>query len=201
MSTLMMMIFACGEKSTDTGEAAPNSEESMVTTEPEPDDAPGEPDGTPVPTDDISTEMTRFIGCGDLYSAAANETDSWALTVIAVDQVQAAFDAGAPQIITANLSAPLGEADVKLRFGQNLTHAFCNDALDPGIEIVVEKEYLPVSGQLQLSISPTGEATSWGELPADAMININDARFCASESDCVDISSLTFTVAVGWLAG
>ena len=200
MSTLLMMIFACGEKSTDTGEAS-NPEESAVTTEPVPDDAPEDPDDTPVSPDDISTEMSRFLGCGDLYSAAANETDSWALTVIAVDQVQATFDAGAPQIINANLSAPVGEADVKLRFGENLTHAFCNDALDPGIEIVVEKEYLPVSGQLQLSISPTGEATSWGELPADAMISINDARFCVSDSDCVVISSLTFTVAVGWLAG
>ena len=200
MSTLLMMIFACGEKSTDTGVAS-NPEDSAVSTAPEPDDAPGEPDDTPVPSDDISTELSRFIGCGDLYSAAVNESDSWALMVIAVDQVQAAFDAGAPQIINANLSAPLGEAEVKLSSGQNLTHAFCNDALDPEIEIVVEKEYLPVSGQLQLSISPTGEATSWGELPADAMISINAARFCASESDCVDISSLTFTVAVGWFAG
>ena len=200
MSALLMMLFACGEKSPDTGEAS-NPEDSAVTTEPEPDDAPGEPDDTPAPSYDIGAELSRFIGCGDLYSAAVNETDSWALTVVAVGQVQAAFDAGAPQILNANLSAPVGEAEVKLSFGQNLTHAFCNDALDPGIEIVVEKEYLPVSGQLQLSISPTGEATSWGELPADAMISINDARFCVSDSDCVNVSSLTFTVAVGWLAG
>ena len=207
MSSLMLLLFACGEKTEDTAAAEPVAE--PPTEGPSPGE--GGPSGS---TDvDLSGQLTRYIGCGDMYVFASNEEDSWSLQVSAIGLVQSAFDAASEQSISVDIGTIAetdGPYEVGLNQGQNLTHASCNDAIDPGIEIVVDKEYYPTSGQLELSVVPTGEATSWGELPAEATLSITDAVFCAdSESssdggaapDCVFLPSLSFSVSVGWFPG
>ena len=67
---------------------------------------------------------------------------------------------------------------------------------------VVDTEFRGVSGKALFTILPTGEATEWGEMPADATLLLeNIALQDTSTTSTTTITSWGFDTAVGWLPG
>ena len=158
---------------------------------------------------EFENNMSEFGGCGDLFIYAKNSDDTNSIKISGAGFVRYTFDAEESVSFSYNLSEDihLDSGDtipivIEVQLGENLNSVSCNDAIDPELEPVVEKTYLPVAGTIQLIVEPTGEETSWGEMPAEATVFVRDAHFCVRETgDCIQIEDLRMTANVGWLPG
>ncbi|RME22309.1 MAG: hypothetical protein D6798_16120 [Deltaproteobacteria bacterium] len=149
---------------------------------------------------DIASRLTRTGGCSDLVVWATSDDETWALWVVEDGgMVQAAHDAGATISSTWDMGMDLTDApDVTVLQGSNLGVLFCNDVAET---YTIDHQWTMVDGTLTIEVTPTGDATKWGEMPADATLTVTDGVFSASGIEDVLISSFETTVAVGWLPG
>jgi hypothetical protein len=192
---VLTAISACTPKAqsdtADTGETA------------EPVDT-GDTDDTGTPIDNTLTEgLTLFGGCSDIFMYAKNAEDTLGLFVSANGLVATAFasDAGDSAFNLAVASAESG-LKITVQSGKNITQEACNDALDPELAPVVHSELLAVSGNARFTIMPTGEATAWGEMPANATLLLENLVLQnESDTNSVEINDWGFDAAVGWLPG
>jgi len=145
-------------------------------------------------------EMSDFGGCGDFYVFASNEGDTIALEISGSELIRRTFDAGETMSFEFELEEE-NELEIVFLVGENITHESCTDAVISELEPSIEKSYLPVNGTLSITIEPTGEENEWGELPADATIQLQSSDFCVENhhEDCFNIQDLLFTTQVGWL--
>ena len=206
LSALLSLTIACGDKSADTADT-PDIEDSPDTG----DTGDNQDTADTVDTSDTGDNsdmlnyerhFTRFGGCGDVFVYGHKADDTISLQISGSGLVRAAFEAEQSTTTEFDLTQEVG-LTIAVQHGQYLNHESCNDALDPEIQVVVNKTYVPVNGTLSIAIEPTGEETSWGELPSNATISLQASDFCAngSSEDCLNIGELSFTTAVGWLAG
>ena len=59
--------------------------------------------------------------------------------------------------------------------------------------------FVAVTGELTLTVSPSGEATDWGEVPAQVDVQLRDVTPCAEGSwdNCSHIDALDFSTELG----
>jgi hypothetical protein len=154
--------------------------------------------GTSAPRD-VTAELTDASGCADTSIAVRRADDALALFVFAEGLAAEAHAAEGP--VTTTWSLPDPAVTSRIDGGENVTHHHCNDAL--WLEVVVDHTWEPAEGTLTLTVTPTGEPQPWGEVPADAELQLDGARFVdptGAEPDLL-IDGMRFTIAVGWLPG
>ena len=156
----------------------------------------------------LEDELGNPSGCSDFLFFDSNEDDSIVLEFQGQGLAEAAHTNGESQTIEYDLEELPEELRLEVNFGTNLSHALCNDALDPTIESVVNTSYIPVNGTLNILVTPNGEPSEVGEYPAEIQIQIQQADFCSDtgggephHEDCFNVSSYSGSAFIGWLPG
>jgi hypothetical protein len=133
---------------------------------------------------------------------AHSDSDEIGLFIGATGIIQQAFDLGTDtSTFTVEIGSDDGQAMVVLQSGIRITTFACNDAIVPGSEPVVSQELTATGGTLTFQITPNGEATDWGELPAAGEVMLTGVEFTTAEGDSIVIDSWGFQAPVGWLPG
>lgn len=203
---LIFFLLACGAKQSDTSEptdTAENNEPSQPSTEPtQPSTEPStEPSGEPV--DPNTTELTTIGGCSDYFAYAHNDTDTQTIHVIGSGLAQQAHEQGEPLSISYSINPDTDDIQPTIRFqtGENLNHASCNDAIIPGMEPVVTHEWTAISGSVSITVTPNGDATDWGEYPADIEIFMENTELSDEQGDSFILPEKTLITFIGWMPG
>ena len=152
----------------------------------------------------FEADLTRSGGCGDYFLYAHNEQDTLGLLVNGSGLALAAHEAGGASTWTFDLAtAEEGSPTVQVRMGENLNHESCNDALDPDIEIRVDHSYTALSGSATLIVTPTGEQTTWGEVPASLELTLEGVVLSndVDDTDTVEMGDYSESAGIGWLPG
>ncbi len=146
-------------------------------------------------------DLTHTVGCADVVIAAYNTANTMALFFRASGVAAAAHDAGEPT--TFDYDLPLEGVTVEVQLGVFLTTVTCNDAIVPGEEPVVEARYHPIEGTARILVTPTGEPTPWGEVPARVDLTLQDVVFeREGGGDRVALDSFELAdIYVGWMPG
>ena len=157
---------------------------------------------------DLPEVLNHPSGCADFVFFDRNDEDSLSLEVSGSGLAEATHSAGEPMSYSYDLSDLPDDIVVEHLTGLNLTHDICNDAIDSNIETEIDSVFIPVSGTLTLTVTPTGEATDWGEYPAEIEVNIQMADFCMDigngdthHENCLNVDSYTADAMIGWLPG
>ena len=151
---------------------------------------------------ELETDLINFGGCADVFMYAYSDSDEMGLFISASGIVQQAFDSGNA---SSNFTVEVGSGDdqvrVVLQAGQRVTTEACNDAIDPDQRPSVEEEVVATGGTLNFQITPSGDPTDWGELPAGAEIVLSEVEFTTAQGDTIIIDDWGFDAYVGWLPG
>lgn len=147
----------------------------------------------------FEAELTETRGCADLQLGARTPDDTIALIFMADGYAAAAHELG--ETISVDLELPVDMATLEVRVGEHLTHLFCNDVME--MEPVIEAVYRPVSGSATLVVTPTGETTPWGEVPAMASLTLSNIVLESdADGEAVVIEHFELNdIFVGWLPG
>ena len=190
--TASLMLISCQEKTSDTGDS----------------DQVIQNDDTNNSSFDLAEELTNPSGCADFVFFDRNDSDTLSIEISGSGLAEAAHNAGEPISMSYDLSDLPDDITVENLTGTHLTHSLCNDALDPTIETQIEEVFIPVSGTLTLTATPTGEATDWGELPSELEVTIELSDFCAEIGDeethhenCFNVNEYSARTLIGWLPG
>lgn len=155
--------------------------------------------------DDFAVELTLYGGCADIFMYAKNSDDSLGLFISASALVETTFAADAgTQVFNLDVATAESNLSIVVQSGQNITQEACNDALEEDMQPVVHLERKATSGNAQFSITSAGEATDWGEMPANATLILEDVVFPDATGDdpnSLKINNWGFDAAVGWLPG
>lgn len=153
-------------------------------------------------TDGLELDLTKFGGCADMFMYAYSDSDEMGLFISVSGIVQQAFDSGDD---TSTFSIDVGSGDdqarVVLQAGERISTEACNDAVIYDQRPEVAEELTATAGTLTFQITPDGEPTDWGELPADAVLLLNEVEFTTVQGDTVTIDDWGFAAYVGWLPG
>lgn len=223
-NTMFMLyaLLACQEKTTDTSSPEDTASDtgsltSEPTTEPttepateastEPATEPaGEPSTEPSnePVDPQSASFSIIGGCSDYFVYAHNETDTATIQISGSGLAQEAHSNGEPLSISYTINPYTDDIQPFLVFqqGQNLNHISCNDAIEIGMEPVVQQQWLAMSGSVSITVTPNGESTPWGEYPAQIDISLENITFTNPESGASFVlESLSLSTFIGWMPG
>ena len=202
---LIFFLLACGTKQADTSsetddtDTTENTEPSQPSTEP--DQPSTEPSGDPMEPD--TTALTIVGGCSDYFIYAHNDSDSQTIHVIGSGLAQQAHEQGEPLSLSYIINPDTDDIQPTIRFqtGENLNHVSCNDAIIPGMEPVVTHEWTAISGSVSITVTPNGDATDWGEYPADIEILMENIELSDEQGDSFILSEKTITTFIGWMPG
>jgi hypothetical protein len=183
------LLFACGEKESDTATGDTSSEDTGNIFSFD-------------PTDDLENPS----GCSDFLFFDRNADDSIVVELQGQGLAEAAH-ANEEAISVSYDIADLPE-DVRLtiKFGTNLSHELCNDA--PYLEVIVDDSFIPVNGTLTMTVTPNGDSTGMGDFPAELDVQIENSDFCADigngethHENCFGVDNYTAIASIGWLPG
>ena len=153
-------------------------------------------------TDGLELDLTNFGGCGDIFMYAYSDSDEMGLFISVSGIVEQAFESDDD---TSTFSIEVGSGDdqarVILQAGERITTESCNDAVIYDQRPEVTEELTATSGTLTFQITPNGDPTDWGELPAGAALLLNEVDFTTVQGDTVTIDDWGFDAYVGWLPG
>ena len=202
---LIFFLLACGTKQTDTSsepdntDTAENNEPSQPSTEPAQPST--DPSGEPVEPN--PTNLTTVGGCSDYFVYTHDDIDTQTIHVIGSGLAQQAHEQGEPLSISYSINPDTDDIQPTIRFqtGENLNHASCNDAIIPGMEPVVNHEWTALSGTVLVTVTPNGDATDWGEYPADIEIIMENIEFSDEQGDSFILPEKTITTSIGWMPG
>ena len=190
--TASLLLIGCQEKTSDTGDS-----DQVIQT-----------DDTNTSSFDLAEELTNPAGCADFVFFDRNDADTLSIEISGSGLAEAAHNAGEPVSMSYDLSDLPNDITVEHLTGTHLTHSLCNDAIDPTIETQIEDIFIPVSGTLTLTATPTGEATDWGELPSELEVTIEASDFCAEigngethHENCFNVNEYSASANIGWLQG
>jgi len=166
--------------------------------------------GTTTETTDGGTQaalpwdFTSFGGCGFVYIHGKNTENTVGLHFDDGDlnSAVAAYessDAGIAFTTVFNLATDPDR--LRIEEGANITHESCNDAFF--LTVTIDRTWRPVSGTATLTVTSDGEATTWGEYPAGAVLILENVVLSPTDDATVTktIESLTIEVSVGWMPG
>ena len=197
---LPVTLIACGEKEADTAEMDTSTQDTAT-------------EDTAIDTGNqgvfiLADMLNQPSGCSDFTFFDRNEDDTIMLEVQGQGLAESAHVAGDAQSFTYQLGELPSDFRVVVSFGTNLSYELCNDALDPAIETVVDKRYLPVNGTMTLTVTPDGDPMGMGDFPAELQVDIQFVDFCADigdgnthHEDCFNVDDYTGAAAIGWLPG
>ena len=187
-----LLLIGCQEKTSDTG----GSDEVFQN------------DDTGTYRFDLAEELTNPSGCADFVFFDRNDSDTLSIEITGLGLAEAAHNAGEPISMSYDLSDLPDDITVEHLSGAHLSHSLCNDAIDPTIETQIDDVFVPVSGTLTLTATPTGEATGWGEHPSELEVTIEMSDFCAEIGDgethhenCFNMNEYSARATIGWLPG
>ena len=198
---LILFLLACGSKQTDT-----SSEPAAETNEPsQPSTEPAQPSTEPSgePTEPDTTSLNTIGGCSDYFVYAHNDADTQTIHVSGAGLAQQAHEQGEPLSISYSINPDTDNIQPTIRFqtGENLNHVSCNDAIIPGMEPVVTHEWTAISGSVSITVTPNGDATDWGEYPADVEIFMESIELSDEQGDSFTLPEKTLTTFIGWMPG
>jgi len=151
--------------------------------------------GTSIAVPDVGT-LVDAGGCGDVQMLLSTSDRSAALVFSdEADLTEQAYAAGEP--ITATYTLP-AEGILELHQGTEVTGLFCNDAFDDNM--VIDHTWTATAGTVTITVTSEGIDHGYHK-PADATITIEGAVLQLDGSDDVTIESVSWTYAIGWLAG
>ena len=153
-------------------------------------------------TDGLELELTNFGGCGDVFMYAYSDSDEMGLFISAAGIVQQAFDSGDDtSTFSVDVGSGDGQARVVLQAGERITTEACNDLVIYDQRPAVSEELTATAGTITFQITPSGEPTDWGELPAGGDVLLNEVEFTTIQGDTLTIDNWGFNAYVGWLPG
>jgi hypothetical protein len=181
-------LFACNAKETDT--SIPDTEDTAISVV------------------DPTTELVDPSGCSDFVFFDRNTSDSVLLELRGEGLAEAAHASGESLSVEYEIEELPEEFRLVLKYGSNLSHELCNDALDPNVETIIDDSFIPVNGTLRLLVTPNGESTGIGDFPADIQVQIQNADFCADigngethHENCFNVGEYTASAFIGWIPG
>jgi len=152
----------------------------------------------PLPAMNFEDELTQIDGCSDIFVAASNSDDTTSLIFKYTGAASKAHSDGTDPSFTFSL--PDDEVELFVQIGRNLSINNCND-VDMGTSYIV-KNFKPISGTLEVTLTRTGEAQPW-DYPTDIDLVLTDVVFQEDGglyTRAVDSFELN-DVAVGWFPG
>lgn len=190
-------VFACGEPDEDDTHTTP-TDDTAATEDTGPTDT-GDSGTTTLP-EDIGALLVTSGGCSDAFIWGASADDTWALTFHdSSGIVSRAYEAEDTLTESYDMSMDYGQApSLSVQHGYSLQNAFCNDVYE---EPTIDAEWWIDAGTVTISVTPTGEATEWGEQPASATLTVDGATFSTSGLDPVQVEHVELTANIGWLPG
>jgi hypothetical protein len=181
--SLLTLNLSCEKSGDDTGDSGYTEQPSAFLSE-------------------VETELINFGGCGDVFMYAYSDSDEIGLFISASGIVQQAFDSGnIPYNAIIEIGPGDDQARVVLQSGQRITTEACNDLVIYNQRPSVDEEAVATGGTLNFKITPSGDSTDWGELPAGAEIVLSDVEFTTDQGDTIIIDDWGFDAFVGWLPG
>ena len=152
----------------------------------------------------IHQQLSNSSGCGDIAMVASTGNDQAALFIVATGLAEEAYAEGTE---SSSFSLDVGQAEGQARLwlqgGERLTVEFCNDVIMEEYRPDVQEEMPAISGSIDFVIHPSGEATDWGEFPANATVELHNVVFSLEESDAspITVDGWGFESYVGWFPG
>ena len=199
---IIFFLLACGTKNTDTSSESDDTnsvDTAQSSTEPsQPSTEPSEEPQGP----DIAS-LNNVGGCSDYFVYTYNDTDTQTLHISGTGIAQQAHEQSSPLSLSYTINPETDDIQPVLRYqtGENLNHASCNDAIIPGMEPVVTHEWNAISGTVLITVTPTGEATDWGEYPSNIEIIMENIEFSNEQGDSFPLPEKTITTSIGWMPG
>ncbi len=148
--------------------------------------------------DDFPGILTEHGGCADLHAYAADATDRHLLRVHGEGLVAAAYAAGEPTSFTFDLAVD-ADVVVEVWIGESISQGECSDT-GPG-DRSVQTEFLAFSGEVVITVTPTGDGTEAWNQTADATIELTDLELERGDGKKASMPAFTFSANVGWLPG
>ena len=198
---MTISIIACGDKNTDTGTLYTGIDEEVPDTQ--------ESDTDEVAVEDLvlEEELKHPLGCADFHFIDRNNNDSISLDIRGIGLAQQAHAEGEVQHVEVDLSEDETDYPIIINIGQDLTHTFCGDMIDPNKETIIEQSFIPVNGTLNLTVTAE-ESQGQGDISAIIEVQIQVAEFCADNGDgstnpdiCLSISDYSASTSIGWFHG
>jgi len=154
---------------------------------------------------DFVHDLTVQSGCGDYTLLARNDDDSLAIIVRGVGLASAAHAAGAEVEIGGSLNPNSDSVSslLEVRQGVIVSHEICNDALDPNLEIDVQRSWEAVGGSFDAVATPAGDATEITS-PTDVVVGFTnvDVEDPATEgAEPIRLEDFSISAHIGWLPG
>jgi hypothetical protein len=205
----LILLLACGEKSTDTGTAEDtgitdtgDTEETAETGEAA---ETGETTDTGETTETGETELSEasFLeltengGCSDYFVYIRNEEDTISLSIQGSGLAAQAHEDGSVEVSYDFESNTSSLPSLMLQRGSLLNTNSCDDVFED--EPIVEESLEAISGTMVLRVEPEGEATDWGEFPAVMDVTLTNVCFSGTETLC--LGSMGFASFIGWMPG
>ncbi len=146
----------------------------------------------------FESELEDQGGCADVVLYAWKPDDTLAMFFRTEGVAEAAHTAG--EATSFSWSLPDPALSLHVERGEHLTHITCGDVLE--YETVVEASWQAVSGEVQLTVTPTGDATDWGEYPSLGELELTDIVFEPEAGGAsTPLSSFFISSGIGWLPG
>lgn len=142
--------------------------------------------------------LTYDGGCADVVLYAWRPDDTLALFFRTTGVAEAAHAAG--EATTFSWTLPDDALDLHLEQGEHLTEITCSDVIE--YHPVVTAAWTAVSGTATLTVTPTGDATPWGEYPSLGELQITDIVLQSAEGgEDLPLESFAISSGIGWLPG
>ena len=197
---LIFLFLACGAKENDSSLDDTAADTSDTATENQNTEPTVEPSVEPV--DPNVNDLSNISGCSDYFVYAYNDADTQTLHISGSGLAQEAHsnNTSISRSYTINPDTDDIQPTLVMQIGENLNHASCNDAIIPGMEPVVADEWRAISGTVSFSVTPAGEATDWGEYPAEMDITLEEIVL-SNDTSSVEIPTMSLSAAIGWMPG
>ena len=203
MSTLLFVLFACGQKEAEDTGGQDTAEPIDTAIEDTGESSEGSSGGAGVSqlwSDDTVSLLTANGGCSDYFVYAKNPEDTLTLHISGSGLAMEAHQSDSGVVEYTYMIDPMTD-DIQpvivAQQGEFLNEWSCNDAAinEPRIDL----EHPAISGTVHVTVTAEGEITEWGEVPASIRIEMIDVCFDAPESFCID--SYSIEQYIGWMPG
>lgn len=197
MSTLLFVIFACGQKE---AEDTSSQEVDTATEDTGLEGSTGGLGTTQLWSADTLPDLTGTGGCSDYFVYAKNPEDTLTLHISGSGLAMEAHQSDSGVVEYTYTIDPMTD-DIQpvivAQQGEFLNEWSCNDAAinEPRIDL----EHPAISGTVHVTVTAEGEMTDWGEVPASVSIEMTDVCFDAPESFCIE--SYSIEQYIGWMPG
>ena len=194
----LILLLCCGEKSTDTGTVEDTGTTDTGNTEETAETGETAEPGESELSEASFLELTQAGGCSDYFIYIRNEADTISLRLQGSGLAAQAHEEDSVLEVSYDLESTASAIpSLILERGSLLNTNSCDDVFED--EPTIDESREAISGTITLRVEAEGEATDWGEVPANMDVTLTNVCFAGAETLCVD--TFEFSSSIGWMPG